>query len=353
MSSLHILLVSTQPAVPVPYNLFCQGPSLHLRLLRRLPPEQTGETGQPEAVDTSLIVTFGTCSLSLDIGLRRLFPLAFVIADALCAFLAQTSFQLPIFRSASDGLLYTAKPPVSPSGASLPPSDHVPLNNAIIPNCYPIPHPQDFAGTLSTKSVFSNIDLVRAFHEITAVSEDVLTTAVTIPLATPSSYAHIDDLSIASSTSEEKVEHLSVFGVPFLEFLEHLVNSICIYSFPSRVAAIREFLPPPLPSVNCSAFLGMMDFCRRSVPSCADIILQLMNLLLCPTCSLKLSADDLSAFGKAKAALVGATLPTHNAFEAPISLMVYPFNAATGPVLQQHLAGQTQPLLFFLQKVIT
>nr|VZI26072.1 unnamed protein product [Spirometra erinaceieuropaei] len=40
-----------------------------------------------QAVNTSPITTFGTCSLSLDIGLRRLFPWVFVVADIPCAIL--------------------------------------------------------------------------------------------------------------------------------------------------------------------------------------------------------------------------------------------------------------------------
>nr|VZI46625.1 unnamed protein product [Spirometra erinaceieuropaei] len=39
------------------------------------------------AVNTSPITTFGTCSLSLDIGLRRLFPWVFVVADIPCVIL--------------------------------------------------------------------------------------------------------------------------------------------------------------------------------------------------------------------------------------------------------------------------
>ncbi|BHF74694.1 hypothetical protein SprV_0501778100 [Sparganum proliferum] len=40
-----------------------------------------------QAVNTSPIITFVTCSLSLDIGFRRLFPWVFVVADIPCAIL--------------------------------------------------------------------------------------------------------------------------------------------------------------------------------------------------------------------------------------------------------------------------
>ncbi|BHF68255.1 hypothetical protein SprV_0301128800 [Sparganum proliferum] len=55
---------------PKPADLRCSIPALFL-----------------QAVNTSLITTFGTCSLSLVIGLRRLFTWVFVVADITCAIL--------------------------------------------------------------------------------------------------------------------------------------------------------------------------------------------------------------------------------------------------------------------------
>nr|VZI00473.1 unnamed protein product [Spirometra erinaceieuropaei] len=55
---------------PTPADRRCPNPGLFL-----------------QAVNTSPITTFGTCSLSLDIGLRRLFPWVFVVADIPCAIL--------------------------------------------------------------------------------------------------------------------------------------------------------------------------------------------------------------------------------------------------------------------------
>ncbi|BHF77780.1 hypothetical protein SprV_0602089000 [Sparganum proliferum] len=55
---------------PTPADRRCPNPGLFL-----------------QAVNTSPITTFGTCSLSLDIGLRRLFPWVFVVVDIPCAIL--------------------------------------------------------------------------------------------------------------------------------------------------------------------------------------------------------------------------------------------------------------------------
>ncbi|BHF80204.1 hypothetical protein SprV_0702332800 [Sparganum proliferum] len=260
--------------------------------------------------------------------------------------------------------------PKAGTGDWRPYGDYRALNNVTVPDRYPVPHLQDFSGALFGKSVFSKIDLVCAFHKISIASEDVPKTAVTTPLGLfeflrmtfghrnasqtfqrfvdgvfrglPFVYTYIDDLLVASATAEEHMAHLPtvfdrlqqfgvvlnpskcVFGVPFLEFLGHLVDANGIHPLSSKVAYL---------------------------PHCADTILPLTGLLSGPKGSFEMSADALAAFDKAKAALADATLLTHFSPDAPIFVMVDASNAAAGAVLQQHLAGRTQPLAFFSRKL--
>ncbi|BHF77611.1 hypothetical protein SprV_0602071900 [Sparganum proliferum] len=255
--------------------------------------------------------------------------------------------------------------------------DHRALNNITVPDCYPGPHLQDFSGTLFGNSVFSKIDLVRAFHQIPIAAEDVSKTAVTTPFGLfeflrmpfglrnasqifqrfvdrvlcglPFVYAYINDLLVVISTDEEHMEHLEtmfdwlrqfgvvlnpskrVFDVPSLTFLGHLVDSHGIH--------------PPLSKV-AQGFPGMVSYYRRHLPRCADTILLLTSLLSGPKVSFELSTDALTVFDKADAILVTQFSP-----DAPISLVVDASNVAVSTVLQQHLAGRTQPLAFFLMKL--
>nr|VZH98237.1 unnamed protein product [Spirometra erinaceieuropaei] len=261
-----------------------------------------------QAANCSPIPTFGSLSLTLNIGLRRSFTWIFVIADAPHAILGSD------FLAEFDLLVDCRR-----------------------------------ARLLDRKTgLFRFIDRVLR--------------------GLPFVYAYIDDLLVASRNAEEHKEHLAlvfdrldqfgvvinpskcVLGVPSLDFLGHHIDAQGLRPLSSKVEAIRDF-PPPTSKRQLQRFLGMVNFYRRFLPNCADLMLPLTNLLSGPKGPLELRGHALTAFERIETSLADATLLTHPAPEAPLSLMVDASTVAVGAVLQQHINNSTRPLAFFSKKL--
>ena len=285
-------------------------------------------------------------------------------------------------------------------GTLRPVGDFRQLNSKTILDGFPLPNIKNFVADIKGSTIFSKIDLVKAFHHIALdESSQRKTTTVTpwgawqyvrLPMGLRNAaqsfqrfmdhvtkgiqniFVYLDDILVYSKDMSEHIKTLELlfqrlsdngltiskkkcrFGLEAMDFVGYRVRSTGITPLPKKVEAIRSF-PQPTTQKHLLGFLGGIGYYRRNLPdlngeSPASVLQPLYTaatVKLPPGQSFRTYWSDnklVEHFTKAKELLANAAELAHPDPSAPLSLTTDASDRAVGGVLQQFVDGKWEPL---------
>lgn len=288
-----------------------------------------------------------------------------------------------------------------PSGSWRMCGDYRKVNAKTIPDRYPPPAISDLFERIHGKTVFSKLDLEKAFHQIPMNPDDCPKTAIITPFGLYEYtvmpfglrnaaqtcqrfidtvfrgcnfvYAYIDDIFVMSDSWDQHEIHLRtvleklkennlvlnvekcVLAKEEIDFLGYQINNQGYRPLPHRVEAISSF-PKPQTVDEMRRFIGMINYYHACIPNLARIQAPLTDFLRGSTKKKDKSKvvwteiADL-AFDNCVNSLVNATNLAFVSPDAPLVLKTDASNTAIGAALEQCENNNWRPIGFFSRKL--
>lgn len=285
-------------------------------------------------------------------------------------------------------------------GSWRPCGDYRALNRITIEDKYNLPFIKDAAAMLHGKSVFSKIDLKRAYNQIPVAPADIEKTAIITPFGLfefvfmnfglrnaaqtmqrymneifsdlPFVFAYLDDILIGSSSIEENIKHTDivlkrlhqnglvinadkcVFGVADVTFLGHRLTPDGFSPLPDRIQAILK-IPRPTEYCEMKRFLAMINFYRDFISHATESQQKLSSLApgnkKNDHTQIVWTTDAENAFEQCKQQLINATQLAYPSPNAHLCLFTDASDTSVGGALHQFINDKLQPLAFYSEKL--
>ena len=281
--------------------------------------------------------------------------------------------------------------------------DYRGLNRITRADHYPLPYLASFNARMAGSRIYSKIDLVKAYHQISVYKGHIHKTAVSTPgglfefvrmpfgLRTASqtfqrfmdtilkrhsafSFCFIDDIIVFSETEEQHREHLqiifdqlanyglkinvkkSIFSKQNLDFLGYRVDRYGVQPTEEKVRSITS-MPLPKTVGDVKRYLGMIGYYARHIRNFALIRQPLNRFLSFPkgrnNSNASLNPTEIKAFEQLNEALANAALLYHPNPNATLTLHTDASSTGIAAVLNQINPEneQLEPLFFFSRAV--
>ncbi|KAE8184988.1 hypothetical protein CF328_g7680, partial [Tilletia controversa] len=264
--------------------------------------------------------------------------------------------------------------------------DYRQLNASTIPDRYPLPKVDSVFQTLCGKRIFSSLDAIRGYHQLSVRPSDRWKTAFTChrgALRWQDAVVYIDDIVVATTTMDEHVRALDsilssaereglrfsagkcTFAVGSLVLLGRKVSGAGVAIWHDRAVAVRDLARPSTLKELYHA-LGLFGYYRMFVRSFAQIAEPLSRLtkgwryeqadgryrlvnvegkaVSAERCALDWGEDQQLSFDRLKAAIASPPTLAHPDPSRPYLLYIDASKDGFGAILHQSFETETPPL---------